>query len=121
MILSQSGACRTAQLVQPGQLHVCLLIWCESCMGSTALVQQGGGASNSVWLLCDCPQADTLGVPMVDEDRSHFLALVNARIGVSWDGRRVVAPPGVVDEAGTCDLEPYMPANFSKTRNKKQQ
>lgn len=74
-----------------------------------------------MWLLCDCPQADTLGVPMVDEDRSHFLALVNARIGVSWDGRRVVAPPGVVDEAGTCDLEPYMPANFSKTKSKKQQ
>lgn len=61
-------------------------------------------------------QADTLGVPMVDEDRSHFLALVNAKVGVSWDGRRIVAPPGVVDEHGMCDLEPYMPANFKKPK-----
>lgn len=65
-------------------------------------------------------QADTLGVRLVEEDRSHYLALVNARIGVSWDGRRIVAPPGVVDEQGMCDLEPYMPANFKRESKKKQ-
>jgi hypothetical protein len=61
---------------------------------------------------------------MVDQDRSHFLALVNAGVGVSWDGSRVTAPPGVVDKNGTMDLEPFMPANFKKARpdaaNKKQ-
>eukprot|EP00775_Hariotina_reticulata_P010920 gene10919-11075_t len=68
--------------------------------------------------------ADALGVPMVDQDRSHFLGLVNAGVGVSWDGRNVTAPPGVVDKNGTMDLEPYMPANYKKiksnTTNKKQ-
>jgi hypothetical protein len=59
-------------------------------------------------------------VPLVDEDRSHYLALVNARIAVSWDGRRVVAPPGVVDDQGMCDLERYMPANFKRESKKKQ-
>lgn len=70
--------------------------------------------------MCVCVQADTLGVPMVDEDRSHFLALVNAGVGVSWDGHRIVAPPGVVDEQGMCDLEPYMPGNFKRESKKKQ-
>jgi hypothetical protein len=46
--------------------------------------------------------------------------MVNARISVSWDGRRIVAPPGVVDEQGMCDLEPYMPANFKKASKKQQ-
>jgi hypothetical protein len=67
-----------------------------------------------------CDQADTLGVPMVEEDRSHFLALVNAGVGVSWDGRRIVAPPGVVDAQGTCDLEPYMPGTFKRESKKRQ-
>lgn len=66
------------------------------------------------------PQADKLGVPLMEEDRSHYLGLVNARISVSWDGRSIVAPPGVVDEQGMCDLEPYMPANFKKTPKKQQ-
>jgi hypothetical protein len=59
-------------------------------------------------------------VPLVDEDRSHYLALINAHVAVSWDGRRVVAPPGVVDDQGMCNLEPYMPANFKREVKKKQ-
>lgn len=51
---------------------------------------------------------------MVDQDRSHFLALCNAKVTVSWDGRRVLAPPGVVDDDGMMDLEPFMPDNFKK-------
>lgn len=62
---------------------------------------------------------------MVDQDRSVFLALNNARVGVSWDGRRIVAPPGVVDTDGTMDLAPYMPGTFvrpaKQTQAKKQQ
>lgn len=57
---------------------------------------------------------------MVDQDRSHFLALVNAKISVSWDGRLIVAPPGVVDGQGMCDLEPYMPGTFKKESKKQQ-
>jgi len=41
---------------------------------------------------------------------------VNAGIGVSWDGPRVTAPPGVVDKNGFMDLEPFMPANFKKAK-----
>ncbi|WIA30170.1 hypothetical protein OEZ86_000262 [Tetradesmus obliquus] len=63
--------------------------------------------------------AGALGVPLADQDRRHFLALVNAGVSVSWDGRRLLAPPGVLDAAGCMDLEPYMPENFVKT--KKQQ
>ena len=47
---------------------------------------------------------------LVDQDRSHYLGLVKAKVAVSWDGRRVVAPPGVLDEEGWMDLGPYMPA-----------
>jgi hypothetical protein len=56
---------------------------------------------------------------MVDQDRSHFLALVNAGVSVSWDGTQLLAPPGLLDERGCMDLEPFMPANFVKA--KKQQ
>lgn len=59
-------------------------------------------------------------MPMVEEDRSHWLGLVNAKIGVSWDGRRIVDPRGIVDEEGLCDLEPFMPANFKKEGKKQQ-
>lgn len=31
-----------------------------------------------------------------------------ARVSVSWDGRRVLAPPGVVDDEGFVDLRPYL-------------
>jgi hypothetical protein len=55
-------------------------------------------------------------VPRVEQDRSHALALVNAQIGVSWDGRRIVDRLGIVDEHGMCDLEPFMPANFKKSK-----
>lgn len=85
-----------------------------------------GTRANALHALCSpcqphhCSQADKLGVPLVEEDRSQFLALVNAGISVSWDGRRIVAPPGVVDEQGMCDLEPYMPANFKKASKKQQ-
>lgn len=65
-------------------------------------------------------QADKLGVPLAEEDRSHFLGLVNARISVSWDGRRIVDPRGIVDEQGVCDLEPFMPANFKREGKKRQ-
>jgi hypothetical protein len=58
---------------------------------------------------------------MIDQDRSHFLAMVNAGIAVSWDGRRVVAPPGVIDANGIANLEPFVPANFKKPASKKQQ
>jgi hypothetical protein len=64
-------------------------------------------------------QANALGVPLVDQDRSHFLALVNAGVSVSWDGRRLLAPPGVLDERGCMDLGPYMPGTF--VQGKKQQ
>lgn len=53
-------------------------------------------------------QASKLGVPPVEQDRSHWLALCAARISVSWDGRRVLAPPGVLDEQDVADLSPYM-------------
>ncbi|KAF8069495.1 Lpc [Scenedesmus sp. PABB004] len=66
-------------------------------------------------------QADALGVPLVDQDRSHFLALCNARVGVSWDGRRLVAPPGVLDAEGRLDLAPYMPGVFVKPGKAKAQ
>lgn len=61
-------------------------------------------------------QAEALNVPMVDQDRSHFLALVNANVSVSWDARRVIAPPGVLDDHGMMDIEPYMPANYKKQK-----
>lgn len=65
-------------------------------------------------------QAGALGVPLIDQDRSHFLALVNAGVSVSWDGRRVLAPPGVVGADGRMDLEPFMPGNFDKGSKKQQ-
>lgn len=77
-------------------------------------------SAHLVDLITHCSQADKLGVPLVEEDRSQYLALVNAGVSVSWDGRRIVAPPGVVDEQGMCDLEPYMPANFKKASKKQQ-
>eukprot|EP00879_Flechtneria_rotunda_P016757 GHRR01017539.1.p1 GENE.GHRR01017539.1~~GHRR01017539.1.p1 ORF type:complete len:297 (+),score=50.95 GHRR01017539.1:737-1627(+) len=52
--------------------------------------------------------ANALGIHLCDEDRSHFLALVKAGVGVSWDGRRITAPPGVVNHQGMMNLEPYM-------------
>eukprot|EP00878_Enallax_costatus_P021022 GHUV01022239.1.p1 GENE.GHUV01022239.1~~GHUV01022239.1.p1 ORF type:complete len:120 (+),score=27.24 GHUV01022239.1:1167-1526(+) len=60
--------------------------------------------------------AEALNVPMVDQDRSHFLALCNAKVSVSWDGRRVISPPGLIDEHGMMDIEPYMPANYKKQK-----
>lgn len=51
---------------------------------------------------------------MIDQDRSHFLAMVNAGIRVTWDGRRVTALPGVMDARGIANLEPFMPGNFKK-------
>ncbi len=37
--------------------------------------------------------------------RSYCL---QAGVSVSWDGRRVLAPPGVMDTEGFLDLRPYM-------------
>jgi len=31
-----------------------------------------------------------------------------AGVGVSWDGRRVLAPSGVLDAEGFADLRPYL-------------
>lgn len=63
-------------------------------------------------------QADALAVPMVDQDRSHFLALCNAKVSVSWDGRRVLAPEGVIDKEGMMDIEPYMPVNYKSKKER---
>lgn len=50
--------------------------------------------------------AEALGVPMRDDQGyEEFAALLKAGVSVSADGRRVVAPAGVVDEAtGLADL-----------------
>ncbi|KAF6265277.1 hypothetical protein COO60DRAFT_1623935 [Scenedesmus sp. NREL 46B-D3] len=58
--------------------------------------------------------ADALGVPVVDQDRGHFLALVKAGVAVSWDGTRLLAPPGVLDDSGCMDLQPHLLANKAK-------
>ncbi len=54
-----------------------------------------------------------MGLPLREEDRSDMVALTKAGIRVSWDGRRVVAPPGVVDEHGYVDLDKYKPQKKS--------
>ena len=38
------------------------------------------------------------------QSQEDYLALMRARVGVSLDGRRVVAPPGVVDADGFANL-----------------
>ncbi len=45
-----------------------------------------------------------LGVPLVDQGYEEFAALTRLGVGVSWDGRRVVGPPGVVRGDGMVDL-----------------
>jgi lysophosphatidylcholine acyltransferase/lyso-PAF acetyltransferase len=45
-----------------------------------------------------------LGVPLVDQGYEEFAALTRLGVHVSWDGRRIVAPPGVVRADGTVDL-----------------
>lgn len=52
--------------------------------------------------------AGALGVPMVDQDRFVAMALEAAGVRPSLDGRRVVAPPGVLDAGGRLDLGPYL-------------
>jgi hypothetical protein len=47
---------------------------------------------------------------MYEEDRSDMVALMRAGVGVSWDGRRVVAPPGVVSKEGYMDLSKWKQA-----------
>lgn len=58
-------------------------------------------------------QAKHMGLPYCEEDRSDMVALMKAGVRVSWDGRRVVAPPGVVDEHGYADLSKYKAAKKS--------
>ena len=36
------------------------------------------------------------------------LRFAQAGVSVSWDGRRITAPPGVIDEDGIMDLTPYI-------------
>jgi hypothetical protein len=38
------------------------------------------------------------------QSQEEFTALMRRGISVSWDGRRVTAPEGVLDEAGFVDL-----------------
>ena len=45
-----------------------------------------------------------LGVPLVDQGYEEFAALTRLGVAVSWDGRRVVGPPGVVGADGKVDL-----------------
>lgn len=45
-----------------------------------------------------------LGLPLVDQGYEEFAALTRLGVHVSWDGRRVVGPPGVVRADGTVDL-----------------
>ncbi|KAI8464591.1 MAG: hypothetical protein J3K34DRAFT_439899 [Monoraphidium minutum] len=60
--------------------------------------------------------AKALGVPMVDQDRSVAMAIEAAGILPSYDGRRVVAPPGVLDAQGRVDLGPWLRGDAKKTR-----
>ena len=48
--------------------------------------------------------ARELGLPCVDQGYEEFAALTRAGVHVSWDGRAVVGPPGVVRSDGTVDL-----------------
>lgn len=48
------------------------------------------------------------GLPLSSHSQSHFLALLKAGVGVSWDGRKVTAPEGIIDHSGLIDLRPYM-------------
>ena len=38
------------------------------------------------------------------QSQEEFSALVKLGVKVSWDGRRVIAPPGVLDADGFVDL-----------------
>lgn len=49
-----------------------------------------------------------LGFPLVDESYNNFYALNKLKVGVSWDGFRVTAPPGVIDDKGFVDLTPIL-------------
>lgn len=48
------------------------------------------------------------GLPLSGHSQIEFLALLKAGVGVSWDGRRVTAPPNVVSPTGLIDLRPYI-------------
>jgi hypothetical protein len=39
-----------------------------------------------------------------------MVALMKAGVGVSWDGRRIVAPPGVISKVGLVDLAKWKQA-----------
>lgn len=38
------------------------------------------------------------------QSQEEFSALAKLGVKVSWDGRRVIAPPGVIEEGGFVDL-----------------
>ena len=38
------------------------------------------------------------------QSQGGFMALVKLGVGVSWEGRRVTAPPGVLDKNRSVDL-----------------
>ena len=63
--------------------------------------------------------AAAMGVPAVEQGQRGFFArckvrrrrspaIAQAGVSVSWDGRRVTAPPGVNDTDGLMDLKPYL-------------
>ena len=41
---------------------------------------------------------------MWEQGIAEYDALCALKVGVSWDGRHVVAPPGVLDQDGIVDL-----------------
>lgn len=55
-------------------------------------------ASSWLWIL------PLLNVMSGAQSQEEFTALVRRGVCVSWDGKRVVAPEGVVDENGFVDL-----------------
>lgn len=38
----------------------------------------------------------------------HFAALTKAGICTSWDGQRVIGPPGLISKQGTADISKYI-------------
>ncbi|CAL8471402.1 g10944 [Coccomyxa elongata] len=48
--------------------------------------------------------AKTLDLPIVNQSQEEFRALVSKGVAVSWDGRKIIAPAGVIDGNGFIDL-----------------
>lgn len=59
--------------------------------------------------MCTCPAKDFLG-----SEFSPPCLSTQAGVGVSWDGRRITAPSGVVGADGRMDLRPYVRPTSSR-------